>query len=158
MTLDAKVRPKLNELPPVNGTRQRFDLTVPELGKVALDVQTLEKLGAELWELTVEPAAPRTLALADHAKVLAARLTGLLEPLTLIECDTVRGEAMLRSQQPAKQENDLFFYELMVRQEGQSTLRRYQHQIGNTPRKQVPFVLTREALAKGIADLATPVT
>lgn len=157
MIPDVKVLQKLNELPLVSGQRQRFDLTVPGLAKVALEVQTLEKLGGELWEATVTPETAPTQPLADHASVLATRLTGLLEPLSLLECDTTRGTAMLRSQQPMKHEKDLFFYELLVQQSGEAQLRRYENQIGGT-RQQVPFVLTREALAKGIADLALPVT
>jgi hypothetical protein len=126
--------------------------------QVTLDVQTLEKLGGELWEVSVEPEAAPTLPLADHSRGLAARLTGLLEPLSLIECDTMRGVAMLRSQKPLQQDQDLFFYELMVADSGKATLRRYRHPHGGSHRLQVPFIVTREALAKGIADLATPVT
>lgn len=156
MIPDVKVLQKLSELPLVSGPRQRFDLTIPGLAQVTVDIQTLERLGGELWEVVVTPERTPVMLLTDHATGLAKRLTGLLESLSFVECDTLRGIAMLRSEQPMKHDQELSYYELLVEQNGKMNLRRYQNRIGGT-RHQVPFVLTREALAKAIADLATPV-
>lgn len=158
MTLDARLVQKLNDLPPLQGQRQHLEFAFPGLaGRVALDVETLEQLGGALWELTVEPETAPTRPLLDHTRALAARLTGLLEPVALLECDAPRGVALLRSAQPLRQEQNVLYYELLVRADGHATLRRYTAAARATTRQQVPFVLTKEALAKIIADLATPV-
>ena len=85
---------------------------------------------------------------------LARRVTGLLEPLRLIEVDAARAEALLRSEKPAARGDELYYYELLLRGEHSSTLRRYKATRTGSRRETVPYALTHEAIAKLATDLA----
>src|SRR5262245_63107998 len=122
-------------------------LNVPDVAagwELALTADRADELGLKLWELTVR----RTQASGDGNTILrtwadrAGRVTGLLEPLRLLEVDDARGEALLRSDGPSQRGDQLYFYELLARAD-EATLRRYQasYQPG-TRREQVPFVLS----------------
>ncbi|MCS7047306.1 MAG: hypothetical protein NZO58_13185, partial [Gemmataceae bacterium] len=90
----------------------------------------------------------------DWAKRVVQRVTGLLEPLAIIEIDAGKEEAMLRSAQPAKRGDKLFYYEVRLRHLAQATVRRFEasHEPGQK-RRQISFTLTHEALAKLVGDI-----
>ena len=96
-------------------------------------------------------------ALRSWAERVAGRATGLLEPLRLVEVDGARDEALLRSEQPARRDEQLHYYEVVLRGRGEADVRRYQasHQPGSR-REQVPFALTHEAVATLASDLTAP--
>jgi hypothetical protein len=137
-------------------SRQTLDVTHPESGwTVRVDAGHVEALGSRLWEVTLQRSgAPVAFDLKTHAEKVADRVTGLLEPLRLVEVDASEGVALLRSDKAAAWGDGLFYYELLLRSD-RAALRRYQAPSAeHHHRRQVPFTLTHEALAKLVADLA----
>jgi hypothetical protein len=144
--------------PPATG---RHILAVPDEGSgwtVTLTADRCDALGCLVWELVVRRSTPATAtggnALSAWAERIAGRVTGLLEPLKVVEVDVGRDEALLRSDTPAQCGDKRFYYEVHLRGTGQAVVRRYQgtHQPG-ARREQVAFALTHEALAKLAGDL-----
>src|SRR5258708_4745936 len=104
MTLDDTLLEKLAEW---RFDSERRTLTVhhPETGWTASVVADCAALvGCRLWELNLSRAddAPAVDGLKARAERLAARATGLLEPLRLIEVDAERQTALLRSEEPGR--------------------------------------------------------
>jgi hypothetical protein len=77
-----------------------------------------------------------------------------MEPLKVIEVDSVGKQAQLRSESPLERGDKRFYYELLLSGLGVATLRRYQTDSGNGKRAQTTFALTHEALAKLAGDVA----
>jgi hypothetical protein len=134
---------------------------LPDAGSgwaVALTVDRHDELGSLVWELTLHRTAALGTSdkgLGDWAHGAAGRVTGLLEPLKVVEVDVERNEAILRSNEPAHRGEKLFYYEVLLRGTNLASVRRYQAvQQGNGKREQVTFALTNETLAKLLADLA----
>ncbi|HMP03866.1 MAG TPA: hypothetical protein PKC45_15340 [Gemmatales bacterium] len=119
-----------------------------------LDLERADDLACALLRLRVVPAQPPTASLRDRSQTLAGRVTGLLEPLQVIEVDAGQGAAQLRSQSPAARGDDRAYYELMLEGDGRATLRRYLGH-ADAPRSPTPFTITRDALAKLITDLVS---
>ena len=134
----------------------RQPLVVPgEPWAVCLTADRSDQVGCLMWELTLRRCPPAASAtLQAWAERVAGRVTGLLEPLKLLEVDTLRDEALLRSEEPARRGERVFYYELLLKGRGEALLRRYHgaHH-GQARREQVAFALTHEALAKLVADL-----
>jgi hypothetical protein len=117
-----------------------------------------DTVGCRLTELAVArpaPAAPTTAAeLKGWADRTAERVTGLLEPLKLIELDPARSEAVLRSEAPAARGPAVEYYEVLLRGRQLASLKRYKApRTGPGKRRAVPFALTHEAIAKVVGDL-----
>jgi hypothetical protein len=157
MKLDEAVRQRLADWRPAAG---RHTLTVPDQGAgwtAVLCADRSDALGCLAWELTLRrsqaPAADVD-ALRDWAERSVRQATGLLEPLAVVEVDGPRGQALLRSREPAQRGDDLFYYEVLLTGVHEAQLRRYRasHR-GADRREQVGFTLTHEALAKLAADL-----
>jgi hypothetical protein len=158
MTLAETLLQKLAKWRP-DSDRQTLDVTHPESGWAAsLQAGPIEALGCRLWELTVKPSQPAThVDLTARAEQVAGRVTGLLEPLRVVEVDANQGLAQLRSDQPGHWENGQFYYEILLHTDGTSQVRRYQAPEKDQPRRQqVAFTLTHEALAKLVTDLTHP--
>jgi hypothetical protein len=144
----------LNELKASGAFPQRLLMRDPSVAAtVEMDVHKLDSLSIQLSLLRVSPEATTKVVLKEKAADLALRITGLLEKLSVIEIDDNRGEALLRSNSPAVNEEERLYYELIADRQGTATLHRYQGSMLNSKRKEVPFILTREALAKLITDL-----
>src|SRR5437016_3170725 len=130
MTLDEIVLQKLTEWrPPSN---DRHTLTVPDEHSgwtVTVTVDRHDDLGCALWEMTLgrtrEPAEGSVAALEAWAHRAAGRVTGLLEPLRVVEIDRQLGQAMLRSQEPSRRGDQLYYYEVLLKGAREATLRRY---------------------------------
>jgi hypothetical protein len=114
-----------------------------------------ELLGCLATELTVSRPAALTSAadLTRWAVRSAQRITGLLEPLKVIEVDATRSEAILRSDTPSVRGDRVHYYELLLRGTHAATLRRYQAERGGGKREPIPFALTHESIAKLAGDL-----
>src|SRR4051812_4342622 len=117
MTLEETLHQKLASWRPPEG---RYELNVSEETPgwtVTFTADRCDELGCLLWELKLRraPAAPaRDVTLTDWAQRIAARVTGLLEPLKVIEVDGVQNKALLRSN-PASQRGDkLYYYEVRL--------------------------------------------
>jgi hypothetical protein len=157
MTLDEALLQNLAEWRPGGG---RQTLNLPDTGSgwtVALTADRSDALGCLVWELalrrTTEPAAGE--GLRAWAERIAGRVTGLLEPLKVVEVDLVRGQALLRSQAPARRGEQLHYYEVLLTGVRAAVVRRYRASLqGDARREQVPFTLTHEALAKLAGDLS----
>ena len=124
---------------------------------VAVTADRCDEVGCLLWELTLRRTSPPAggWSVGAWAERAAGRVTGLLEPLEVLEVDTLRDEALLRSDEPAHRGEQLFYYELLLKGSGEALLRRFQAAPnGQARRQQVTFALTHEALAKLASDLA----
>jgi hypothetical protein len=123
--------------------------------KAAVAVECVDVVGCRLWELSLRPAAEQPVVeLRARAEQVSQRVTGLMEPLRLVEVDALGNVALLRSEQPGQLGEDRFYYELLVRGDGGSVLRRYRAPHAEQPRRQqVAFTITHEALAKLVRDL-----
>src|SRR4051812_27493370 len=114
MTLDAMLQQKLSEWRPDREGRHVFAYDDETTGTaVHLHVDRQESLSSQLWEMSVTrnpTSMPSEASLTGWAKRVADRVTGLLEPLQLIEVDEAHGMALLRSNKPAAREDDRFYY------------------------------------------------
>jgi len=153
MTLENLLLRSLDKWRPASRASHTVDH--PESGwRVTLDAALVDTVGVQLHGLRVARLHPleSTLSLRDRAEAIARRVSGLLEPLRLIEVDEGRGVAQLRSDAPAVRDAARRYYELLRRADGATDLARYEALDG--PRQAVPFTLTHEALAKLVRDLA----
>ena len=151
MTLENTLRQQLNNLE-TNGFHVSFGGWNATLATVKRD-----SLSCALKELTLEKAAPIAEELPAWAARVAKQVTGLIEPLSLIEVDAPLGKALLRSQAPSRRDGKTFYYELLLERTSRTTatLHRYagDRQTGE-PREAVPFVLTHDAIVKLVSDIA----
>ena len=144
----------LSELKASGAFPQRLLLRDPSVAAtIEMDVHQLDSLSIQLSMLRVSPQQSTKVTLNEKAADLSQRITGLMEKLSVIEIDDSRGEALLRSDSPVANEEQRLYYELLAQRQGVTTLHRYQGSILRSHRKEVPFILTREAMAKLITDL-----
>jgi hypothetical protein len=157
MSLGEVVREKLAEWRPAGEGRQTLPVAdAPSGWTAAITVERQESVGCQAWEVALRHArAARPASLRGWADDIAQRVTGLLEPLAVVEVDAPRNEALLRSNQPSGRGDDVYYYEVHLKGTTEASLRRYHasHQ-PKARREQVPFALTHEVLAKVVGDLA----
>jgi hypothetical protein len=140
--------------PPGPGRQTLFLLDEPTGQSVAIAVDRRDEVGFLIWEIVLKrgPAAGATIA--DWAQALAARVSGLLESLKVVEVDTLRDQAQLRSATPTRRGDRPTYFELMLHGTTDAVMARFQAPVnGARSRTQVPFPLTIESLAKLISDL-----
>jgi len=155
MSLDALLLEKLAKWRP-DTDRATLDVADDATGwSAAVTADCVDVVGCRLWELTLRRSAETTAVdVQARAEQVCKRVTGLLEPLSLVEVDNTRNVAQLRSEQPGQRGDERFYYEVLLDGTGGSTVRRYQAPRPDTPRRQqVAFTLTHEALAKLVGDL-----
>ncbi|MGL6075399.1 MAG: hypothetical protein ACRC8S_14680 [Fimbriiglobus sp.] len=130
---------------PVPGTdwqaRVRADATTP----IAHRYQSLE------WE---RPTSEGSRSVGDWATGLPGKVTGLLEPLKVIEVDDDRQHAILRSEAPTERGSKRGYYELELTSPDHAKLSRYEADSTTHTRQPVPFTLTHEVAGKLISDVA----
>ncbi len=121
----------------------------------AITADCVDIVGCRLWELSLRRSAEGpAVDVKTRAEQICARVTGLLEPLRVVEVDAPNNTALLRSERPGQIGDERFYYELLLNGDGGSTLSRYQTpQEGQPRRQQVAFTLTHEALGKLVGDL-----
>lgn len=155
MTIDETLLQKLaNWRPDSSADRLTVDDTASGW-QVKLSAEQIDSLGCRLRDLTLSRLRPLEQAppLAEQAGRIAGRITGLLEPLRLVEVDAEHGIAQLRSTAPAQRGDERAYYELVRHADGTTRVGRYQAAPAGK-RYTVPFTLTHEALAKLVRDLA----
>jgi hypothetical protein len=157
MTLTESLLPRLSEWKPAGAGRHSLGAALPEAGwSVQLTADKADSLSCLAWELSMvrTGGAPEGLTLRAWAEAVAKRATGLLEPLRLLEVDDARGEAVLRSESPAKKGERLAYYEVRLSGLDRATVRRFTASRAESGREQVAFALTHEVLAKLAGDIA----
>ncbi len=159
MTLIRNLRQKLAETEPASEQR---DLQVTdEASGSAVAIATLQSdaMSCLALELSVRRAAPHGVDVRQWGKQIAERVTSLLEPLKLLEVDTERNQALLRSAVGVRnQDSSLTYFEVILGGTTTAVVRRHQTGIqseGAVParRVQVAFALTHEGLLKLVSDL-----
>lgn len=156
MTLNDTTLQKLAEWRPAGG-RQTLAVADEGLGwAVALTADRNDELGCLLWEATLRrTTAEAAVSLQAWADEIAGRVTGLIEPLKVIEVDAARNEAMLRSTHPRQRGDKLYYFQVILKGTTEATLCRYQVAHDTAQRRtQVSVPLTHEVLARVIAELA----
>jgi hypothetical protein len=157
MTLPESLLPKLSEWHPAGDGRHSLSAAAPEAGwTVHLTADKADTLSCLVWELTLARTAdaPAGLTLKAWAEGVAARVTGLLEPLKLLEVDDNCAEAVLRSESPAKKGDRVAYYEVRLFGVNRAVVQRFQACRTESGRDQVGFALTHEVLAKLAGDIA----
>jgi hypothetical protein len=149
MKLNETIFRQLDEWQPPEG---RSTLDVKE-GNVSVGITAdrNDELGTLAWEVALKrPAAAGTVrAWADRC---AEQVTGLPEPLKVLEVDADREEAVLRSSKTTRRGDDRYYYEVVLTGTTEARLRRYQAKA--TRRTQVTFPITHEALGRVVEGLA----
>jgi hypothetical protein len=152
MTLENTLLKKLSEWQPSPG---RQELHVAEAGwRATVTVDRSDALGCLLWELKLQREGTSDVDVPNWAVAAAERVTGLMQPLKVIEVDVLRKEAQLRSDSPAERDGKRLYHELLLSALGQAVLRRFQTTNVTTGRAQVVFAITHEALARLAGDVA----
>jgi hypothetical protein len=158
MTLEETVLEKLAEWHPPPEGRQTLIVPHESCGWTAsVTAERHDNLGCALWELSLLRTKPlaegNQQAMSSWAERIAGQVTGLLEPLRVVEIDVQRAEAQLRSNEPTRRKDDLYYYEVVLKGTQQATMRRFHASEKLSRREQVPFTLTHESVAKLTADL-----
>jgi hypothetical protein len=158
MTLENLLQRKLADWKP-DSASDRLTVDDPAGGwRASVQAETVESVGCRLREVSVARLAPleNPAPLQDRARQVASRVTGLLEPLRLIEVDAQQDVAQLRSDSPAAKDEALAYYEVTLHGHGGAHVGRYEAGRGDGKRRAVPFTLTHEALGKLVRDLTSP--
>lgn len=158
MTLRETLLPRLAEWVPVGEDRPSESFPLPEHGWTArLTAERVDTVGCRILELQLtrdNPVAENAEALTAQAKAAASRVSGLMEPLRLIEVDGVSQVAMLRSEGPPSNGDFVQYYE--VRFQGRNLIRVERIKASKNPpasREAIAFALTHEVIAKLVEDL-----
>ena len=157
MTLAETLHPRLSDWRPTGDGRHSWADTFSDAGwSVRVTADKADTLSCLVWELALDRAAdaPEGLTLKAWAGAVASRVAGLMEDLKLLEVDEPRGEALLRSESPAKRGEAVAYYEVKLSGVSSAVVRRYQAVRGAGGRAQVAFALTHEVIAKLAGDIA----
>jgi len=158
MSLAETLLPKLADWRPAGEGRHAVSLALPEHGwTVGLTADRADSVGCRLTQVEAarsEPVADDDAALEAHARRAAGRVTGLMEPLRMVEIDRGRHVALLRSDAPAAKGDALQYYEVKFTGRNHVTVQRFKaSKAGPAGREPIPFSLTHESLAKLVDDL-----
>lgn len=158
MTLAEKLLLSLAEHRPTSPGRHVWTHTDAAAGwTAALTIDKADALSCQFGEVTLTRTTQATWdgpMLKAKSDAIAAKVTGLMEPLRLIEVDELRREALLRSVAPTARSEKRFHYELRLMGTGIATLRRFQAELDRTAKREpIPFSLTHETLAKFVDDV-----
>lgn len=158
MTLGETVLSKLAEWRPAGTGRHIFRHADAGSGwTISFAVEKADELSCQLSEVTCERAAVKEPDLKSWANALAQHVTGLMEPLKVVEIDEHRNEAILRSEEPTTRGNRRAHFELKLHGNCRAVLTRYAAEAAPAAqRKSIAFVLTRESLSKLVDDLTKP--
>jgi hypothetical protein len=100
---------------------------------------------------TAELVSADAARLERIGKVLAAKLTYLMEPISPIEFDAQGCVVQLRSNPPQRDDDGRSYYELLIRRGGEIALSRYRKENGNA-RQPITATVTREVLLRLVGD------
>jgi hypothetical protein len=123
--------------------------------RVTLDVVASGPVGLAFSTLTIAALTPEdrtSESLASWAESLAARVTYLMEPLTLLEHDPGAGELVLRSHSPTARGDVRAYYEIRLDRNGTLMLSRVAFDEATRRRRPAPCQMTREVLERLVDD------
>jgi hypothetical protein len=153
MTLENTLLEKLSEWQPSPG---RHELHVADGGwSATVTADRSDALGCLLWELRLQRDGTAEIDVQKWAVAAAERVSGLMQPLKVVEVDALRNQAQLRSDCPAERGGKRLYHELLLSGIGHAVLRRFQTTNGTTGREQVAFAVTHEAVARLAGDVAS---
>lgn len=123
-----------------------------EKGEIKITAEKVESLGSRVIEIEVKSNSSGSSGgggrnVVERAKHIAENAYGLLEPLKVLEYDQAGQQAIIRSVAPLKKADSVEYYEVELDGDGQAKMGRYESANGEK-RKQIPFTLTHEVLAK----------
>jgi hypothetical protein len=158
MTLNEILLEKLAKWQPTRDRRQVLLATDEASGwAVSVTADRHDDMSTATWELLLRRAAAapdrKEGDLSAWAQRVTSQVTGLLEPLAVVEIDLSSDTALLRSQEPTRRGGELYYYEVLLTGISQASTRRFRAQPYDGRREQIPFTLTHEVLAKFAADL-----
>ena len=131
----------------------RSTLNVDEGGSsIAVTADRNDEMGTMAWEVSVKRPANSVDSVKGWANRCAERVTGLPEPLKVLEIDDKRDEAVLRSSKATRRGDSRYYYEVVLKGTTEAHLRRYQ--ATGTRRSQVAFPITHEALGRVVEGIA----
>ncbi|QEL16035.1 hypothetical protein [Limnoglobus roseus] len=155
MTLAESLEPRLSNWTPT--ARETWEEAFADAGwTVGLTADHNGVVGTRAWELTLARTGetPAGLTTQAWAEKIAARSSGLLERIKLLEVDAVRDEAILRSDTPSKKGDVVSYYEIILHGTNKAAVRRYSaDRKAGTKREQVAFAVTHETLMKLVNDI-----
>ena len=160
MNLAETLLPKLAEWRPAGAGPHTVDFDLPDHGwMVHVTADRAESLGCLLTEIGIVRSATvpdDAAALKAYAGRAAARVTGLREPLRIVEVDETRIIALLRSNAPAVKGDDVSYYEVTLHGRNRITVQRFAaSRVGTAQRQAIAFALTHEIIAKLVEDLTS---
>jgi len=158
MNLAETLQQKLSEWRPAGEERPSTIINLADHGwSVRFAAAKVDTLGCALTEIEAvrdQPIAEDATALTAHARKAAGRVTGLLEPLRLVEVDKGRNIAILRSDAPRTRGTDVGYYEVCYAGLNRVSVRRFTAtKLSPAHREPVEFVLTHEVVGKLVDDL-----
>ncbi|MFO0852290.1 MAG: hypothetical protein U0871_27555 [Gemmataceae bacterium] len=157
MTLAETLQARLADWRPAGAGRHTWQHTFADHGwAVHLTADAADVVGCKVWELTLSRLddPPAGLTQRQWADRIAARVSGLMEPLKVLEVDATRDETVLRSDGPTVRGTDVLYYEVVLSGLSRAVVRRYQGSKAAPGREQVAFAVTHEPLAKLAGDIA----
>lgn len=157
MTLENTLRTKVAEPAAAGRQSVAFD---HDGWTVTLDVERGDTLGCLLWAVNLhrDAGAAAGGAAGGDARAwadrVAAKVSGLMESLRVVEVDSTSNQALLRSDTPTAREAGVQYFELRLTGTSAATLRRvHGHPRTGEACQQVTFALTYEILAKLVGDI-----
>jgi hypothetical protein len=120
---------------------------------VSVDVEQSERYAVGVRGIQVKPRQPVT-NVRDAAERIVEQVQSLDEPLTVVECDSANGRAIVRSAEPEADEQGVTYWEADV-QRDETSLRRYHKQHAAPERELVAEPLkhtTAGRVAEQLAD------
>ena len=112
--------------------------------------EAIDTLGCQLGDVTFQRETPQDTGDARAwGERICRKVTGLLEPLKLVEVDAGTQVALLRSAEPTPANPGLDYHEMELHGTNRAIVRRYRgfQEVGRK-REPIPFTVTYDALAK----------
>lgn len=159
MTLvdNAMLQEKLSQWQPVGDGRHSFSESLADSGwNLQICAEHNDRIGCLIWELTLSRTETPEDAVSPRswANCIASRVSGLREDLKLIEVDSLRNQAILRSEDPSAKGDSVQYYEIVLDGESRATVQRFQaNRLLGTRREQIAYALTHETLADLVCEM-----
>lgn len=158
MAVKQQLLQRLQQLAAAGAGPFQLDEATP-VGRLTSTINAVDRLACSFESLELESNHLANKSIDDLKQIsnqLCAKLSYLLEPIALIESDVDTCTTQLRSNPPLKEDDQTFYYEILVRRGGSIAFCRFQKQPGNV-RQTVPATLTHEVLARLADDLVNAV-